>query len=177
MAGKQAPLLFEEVEASWAREYPGRELGGFLMGAALMRMGRIVEKDFSELCLSRFGIIGPEIMLLMALRRHGPDYAARPAHLRRLLLLTSGAVTKQIDRLSLRGLVARQPDPGSLNGQLIHLTEAGRAIADQAATMLAEESVAIGALQSVPRKLAEQGWKFCHAMIDGLEAGGGDITD
>lgn len=145
-------------------------LDGFLMGAVLMRMGRIVEKHFSELCISRLGIIGPEIMLLMALRRVGPPYSVRPAQLKRLLLLTSGAVTKQIDRLSGKGLVERQPDPSSLNGQLISLTESGRALTDQAMSILSQDSVAVGAFLSLPPPLAEHGWKFCHAMVDWLEA-------
>lgn len=169
MVRKSNSLMFEEVEASWALEYPDMDLSGFLIGAVLMRMGRIVEKNFSELCSSRFGIIGPEMILLFALRRTGPPYAARPAHLKRLLLLTSGAVTKQIDRLSGKGLVERRPDPATLNGQLISLTDAGRALADQAVSMLARESVAVSAFTSLPHPLAEHGWKFCHAMIDELE--------
>lgn len=170
MVRKPNSLSFEEVEASWAREYPDMDLSGFLMGAVLMRIGRIVEKDFSELCSSRFGIIGPEMILLFALRRLGSPYAARPAHLKRLLLLTSGAVTKQIDRLSSKGLVERCSDPRSLNGQLISLTDAGRALTERATSMLAQESVAVGAFASLPRSLAVQGWKFCHAMVDHLEA-------
>lgn len=146
------------------------KLDGFLMGAVLMRMGRIVERHFSDLCMTRFGIIGPEIMLLMALRRLGPPYSVRPAQLKRLLLLTSGAVTKQIDRLSGKGLVERRPDPSRLNGQLISLTDAGRAVTDQAMSILSKESVAVGAFLSLPPPLAEQGWKFCHAMVDRLEA-------
>jgi DNA-binding MarR family transcriptional regulator len=177
MASKSVPLLFEDVEAAWAREFPDMKLDGFLMGAVLMRMGRIVEKHFSDLCTTRFGIIGPEIMLLMALRRLGPPYSVRPAQLKRLLLLTSGAVTKQIDRLSGKGLVERLPDPSSLNGQLISLTDAGRAVTDQAMSMLSKDSVAVSAFLSLPSSLAEQGWKFCHAMVDQLEAQEGPGSD
>lgn len=172
MAGGLNPILFEEVEASWAREYPEMQLQGFLVAAALMRMGRIVEKDFSELCSSHFGVIGPEMVLLFALRRLGPPYAARPAYLKRLLLLTSGAITKQIDRLSRKELVERRQDPSSLNGQLISLTDAGRTLADQATSMLARESIAVSAFSSLPEPLATQGLKFCRAMADRLETKG-----
>lgn len=162
-------LLFDEIESSWAREYPSRDLRGFLMAAVLMRMGGIVEKDFSQLCSEKYGIIGPEMILLFALRRLGPPYAARPAHLKRTLLTTSGGVTKQIDRLGAKGLVKRQADQNSRNGQVIHLTAAGRQLVDRAATMLAQESIACKVFASVPEPLATRGTEFCHTMINLLE--------
>lgn len=170
MADRADHLTFDAVGRASAREYPDMPLAGFLMGAVLMRMGRIVEKDFSELCSSRFGVIGPEMMLLLALRRVGAPYAARPAHLKRVLLLTSGAVTKQIDRLSGKGLVERQPDPGSRNGQLIRLTPTGHEMTTAVASMLAKDSVAVHAFESLGAELAEHGLRFCQQMIDRLES-------
>ena len=169
MSAKHESLLFDEIEASWAREYPGRDLRGFLMAAVLMRMGGIVEKDFSQLCSEAYGIIGPEMILLFALRRLGPSYAARPTHLKRTLLITSGAVTKQIDRLSAKGLVKRKADRDSRNGQVIHLTATGRALVDRAAVMLARESIACKVFAAVPEPLATRGTEFCHTMINLLE--------
>lgn len=171
MAADGASLLFGDVDTAWTREYPDTALNSFLIGAVLMRMGRMVEKDASDLCTSHFGIIFPEMMLLLALRRSGPSYAARPAHLKRALLLTSGAVTKQIDRLSARGLVERLQDPNSINGQLVKLTDTGFALADEAFTLLASQSVAVRALEALPQFIRDQGWEFCRSMIRELETG------
>lgn len=169
MSAKSSSLMFDEIESSWAREYPGKDLRGFLMAAVLMRMGGIVEKDFSQLCIEKYGIIGPEMILLFALRRLGPPYAARPAHLKRTLLITSGAVTKQIDRLSAKRLVKRSADRNSRNGQIIHLTSTGRHLVDRAASMLAQESIACKAFASLSEPLATRGTEFCHTMINLLE--------
>src|ERR1044072_6367995 len=92
-------------------------------------------------CRAAFGISSAEMRVLFALRRSGPSYALRPTELFRALLVTSGAITKQVDRLIAAGLVDRQPGPEKSGGFLIHLTEKGHTVADEALTALADSSV------------------------------------
>ena len=80
--------------------------------------------------------------VLFALRRAGPDYALRPTELFRSLLVTSGAITKQVDRLAALGYVDRLPGPPKSGGFLIWLTAKGKRTADQAMTSLVISSVA-----------------------------------
>ena len=64
-----------------------------------------------------------KIDVLAMLRRSGAPYAMRPTDLFEALLVTSGAVTKQVDRLQRRRLVKRLPDPEHGGGFRVQLTE------------------------------------------------------
>src|SRR3546814_18094629 len=79
--------------------------------------------------------------VLFALRRAPPSYALRPTELFRSLLVTSGAITKQVDRLVAGGFVARQPGPAKSGGFLIHLTGKGFKTAYDALTLLVHSFV------------------------------------
>lgn len=47
-------------------------------------------------------------------------------------MLSSGGMTKRLDRLEGLGLVTREPDPSDRRGVLIRLTPAGRQLIDSA---------------------------------------------
>lgn len=68
--------------------------------------------------------------LLAALRRAGAPYELTPGQLGQQMLVTSGAVTKRVDRLLARGLVARQASDTDGRGRRIRLTDAGRRLVD-----------------------------------------------
>jgi DNA-binding MarR family transcriptional regulator len=55
--------------------------------------------------------------------------------------VTSGAITKQVDRLIAAGYVDRRPGPDKSGGFLIHLTDKGFKVADDALTALADSSI------------------------------------
>lgn len=131
----------EDLLLSWRRERPDLDMTEFLLGIAVMRIGRLLEQNFNRNCRLDFSISGPDMRVLFALRRAGPPFTRRPTDLFRALLVTSGAMTKQIDRLEDAGLVKRLPDPDYGGGFLIRLTKGGRAVADRATEDLATESL------------------------------------
>jgi DNA-binding MarR family transcriptional regulator len=53
-------------------------------------------------------------------------------------LVTSGAITKRIDRLEEAGLVARSSDPADRRGTLVKLTTKGRGVVDKAIRLVVE---------------------------------------
>ena len=57
----------------------------------------------------------------------------------RKVLLASGSITAAIDRLSLRGLVERTPDPGDARTRIVRLTESGRKLIEQAFSQHAQD--------------------------------------
>ncbi|MEQ9692235.1 MAG: MarR family transcriptional regulator, partial [Bauldia litoralis] len=75
---------------------------------------------------------------IFALRRAGAPYARRPTDLYRALLVTSGAITKQVDRLAKLGFVRRRPDRANGGGFQVELTDKGLDAADRAIKAVAD---------------------------------------
>ena len=67
--------------------------------------------------------------------------------------MTSGGATALIDRLETRGLVARSANPADRRGVYVSLTEAGKALAEDAMRkVLAVETEVVSALNPRSRK-------------------------
>lgn len=130
-----------DIAASLKRERPDLDQTDYLYLLYAQRVGRILGSVFDSRCRTDFGISGAEMRVLLALRRAGAPYALRPTELFRSLLITSGAITKQVDRLISAGFVERQPGPDKSGGYLIHLTDKGGKAADDSLTALADSSV------------------------------------
>lgn len=130
-----------DVAESWARERPDLDPRDYLYLIYVMRLGRMLERLDEQHCRRDYGISGSDMRVLFALRRAGAPFARRPTDLFRALLVTSGAMTKQVDRLAALGYVQRLPDPNDGGSFLIKLTGTGFAIADKAITALTESTV------------------------------------
>ena len=133
--------ISRDIAVSLKRERPDLDQTDYLYLLYVQRAGRILTAVFDRHCRARCGISGADMRVLFALRRAGPTYALRPTELSRSLLVTSGAITKQIDRLAAAGYVDRQPGPERSGGFLIHLTEQGFRVSDDILTSLADSSV------------------------------------
>jgi len=66
---------------------------------------------------------------LLELRRAAPE-GLRPLTLQQRMLLAQYNLSRLVDRLAGAGLVRRQPCPDDRRGQVLHLTEKGRALLD-----------------------------------------------
>jgi DNA-binding MarR family transcriptional regulator len=142
----------EEITAEWRRERPDIDLDRFLLAIYLQRLGRIIQQDFEQLCQSRYRLRSSDLRVLLALRRRGSPYAQRPTDLFRALLITSGAVTKQVDRLVARKLVVRLRDPDYRKGFLVKLTEKGLKLVDEVASEIADGTTIAPEMSSLSRK-------------------------
>ncbi|MET8285325.1 MarR family winged helix-turn-helix transcriptional regulator [Streptomyces sp. NPDC048448] len=133
-ADRHSPAEVSEpsgIAEAWARELPGLDLMPFLVSGGILRLAQQVERAFTA--VARSSGIGPgDLRVLLALRRSAPDYAMSPTALFKRLMITSGAVSKQVDRLAELGLVERVSDPDVLRGVLIGLKPAGSTIAEDA---------------------------------------------
>ena len=99
----------------WSAELDGLDVTSATVAVTLQRLAQRVER--AVVAIARSHGLGPgDLRVLLALRRGGPPHAVSPTELFRLLLITSGAVSKQVDRLVEVGLVARMPDPEKLRG-------------------------------------------------------------
>jgi DNA-binding MarR family transcriptional regulator len=132
----------KEIAISLKRERPDLDPADYLYLLYAQRLGRILEAVDDRHCRKEYGLSAPEMRVLFALRRAGAPYALRPTELFRSLLVTSGAITKQVNRLLAAGLVDRVPGPKKSGGFLIHLTKQGVKVADKALTSIVNSSVA-----------------------------------
>lgn len=126
-----------ELTQQWQDQRPDLDLTAFRLVAAVMQLAQILEAEFRALTQAQFGIGSGDMRILMALRRSGAPYAMRPTDLFQALLVSSGAVTKQVERLERLGHVVRVQATSSGRRQLIALTPEGLAAAD-----FAQEAIA-----------------------------------
>jgi len=172
--------LIELITLQWQHEHSDLDLSNFLMAIYFMRLGTLVEQSFDRMCQRMWGISGSDMRVLLALRRSGHPYAKRPTDLYRALLVTSGAITKKIDRLASLGLVERQPDPGHAGGFIVHLTKKGLDVVEKAVVKLANESSIAPAMAHFSEAERAAGNEFCLrtlALMEGLVLPEGDDAD
>ena len=167
--GLHGKSLIELITVQWQRERGDLDLSNFLLAIYLMRLGTIIERSFGRLCEVRYGISGSDMRVLFALRRGGPPYIKRPTDLFRALLVTSGAITKKVDRLAALDMVERLQDPGHQGGFIVRLTKKGLQMANQMVETLATESVIAPAMQQMSAAEREQGSRFALSVLSALE--------
>ncbi|MFD1557295.1 MarR family winged helix-turn-helix transcriptional regulator [Paraburkholderia silviterrae] len=161
--------LIEFITLQWQRERSDLDLSNFLLAIYFMRLGTLVDQAFDKMCQRLGGISGSDMRVLLALRRSGHPYAKRPTDLYRALLVTSGAITKKIDRLAGLGMVERQPDPSHGGGFIVHLTRKGLDLVEKAIVMLAEESSIAPAMAHFSEEERAAGNAFCLRALALME--------
>src|SRR5918998_406588 len=100
----------DDVLDQWAREWPELDIAA---KRVLNRVGRISSQldRRVKVTLAAHDLSYYAFKLLATLRRAGPPYRLTPTELARALLVSSGAMTNQIDQLEEARLVVRSPDP------------------------------------------------------------------
>lgn len=116
------------------------DTAGLAVTGRLLRLARHVEAARDEL-LGEFGLSCADFDVLATLRRRAQDRGINAKDLQASVMITSGGMTKRLDRLESAGLVERHPDPDDRRGVLITLSTAGRALIDRALpSLLAAEA-------------------------------------
>jgi DNA-binding MarR family transcriptional regulator len=121
----------DRIVRDWASEYPSLDTEAMAVIGRILRIARYLERDV-ELELGRFGLSISEFNALSALRRRGEPYALSPTELSRGLMLSSGGLSKLVERLETRGLVARTPDETDGRGVVVALTDEGHQLQEAA---------------------------------------------
>lgn len=127
----------------WEEQRPDLDLTAFRLVGAVMQLSQVFEAEFKALAQQQFGIGAGDLRILMALRRAGEPYALRPTDLFQSLLVTSGAVTKQVERLAESGFVKRVLPKGARLRHLIALTPKGVRAANYAQEAIATSLAAV----------------------------------
>ena len=124
----------------WQRASPSFDYSWFGFVTRVQRLSvfiNAIQENFARAHGLKYG----EFLVLAALRRSIPECALNPTELFRSLLITSGAITKRVDRLVGMGLVERRADPEDRRGVLVYLTARGHQLCDEMiATSFAQDS-------------------------------------
>ena len=115
----------------WRTERPDLDASPMGVFGRLLRLHKHAQQQL-EVNFKRHGLTGGTFDLLATLRRNGEPFTLNPTQLQNEMMLTSGATTHRIDLLEKRGLIERLPDPDDRRGTLVRLTEAGKALVDEA---------------------------------------------
>lgn len=118
----------------WKRERPDLDPTPMLVIGRLLQLADAVDHRLRP-PFADVGLGNGDFDVLAALRRSGGPCALSAGELSRTVLVTTGAITKRVDRLEARGLVSRSVAEEDSRGRLITLTPEGVELADRLITV------------------------------------------
>ncbi|MGW3073139.1 MarR family winged helix-turn-helix transcriptional regulator [Kitasatospora sp. NPDC001132] len=121
----------DDIVEQWARARPDLDAGPMALIGRLRRLNVRVDNALREY-FSACGLDSSEFDVLATLRRSGEPYELNARALLKSAMVTSGAITNRVDRLSAKGLVERNPCPSDRRAVLVRLTPAGKELIDGA---------------------------------------------
>lgn len=137
--------------AQWRTERPDLDPSPQGVIGRLHRVGGRLTERLVEVYADH-GLDEGEFDILATLRRSGGRYALTPSELAASTMVTSGAITKRIDRCEQKGLVTRAARSDDGRGRLVTLTARGRRVIDAAFTdHMANEHRLVSALTKAER--------------------------
>ncbi|HEY3015195.1 MAG TPA: MarR family transcriptional regulator [Nocardioides sp.] len=139
------------IMAQWAVERPDLDVAP---QGIIGRLHRLAARLTEELVAvyAEFGLGEGEFDVLATLRRSGAPYELTPSEIGAQSMVTSGAVTKRVDRLEAQGLVTRRVGEYDARGRVVALTEHGKDLIDRAFTAhMANEHRLVASLSQLER--------------------------
>lgn len=157
----------DRIVAQWRRERPDLDLSALALLARLFRTVHLADRELAK-GTAAYGLQPGWFDLLAALRRAGPHYELNPTDLMDATMLSSGGITKRLDRLAEAGFVERCPDPDDRRGTRARLTRKGHASINRAVeSHLATEQRLLEPLSRADRKALDH---LLRQLLGGLES-------
>lgn len=154
------------IGEQWRRERPDLDVGALELVGRLLRVAELVDARLTA-GLAGYGLQPGWFDLIAALRRSGSPFELSPTELMGATMLTSGGITKRLDRLVEAGLVERRPDPNDRRGTRVRLTPRGRRAIDRAlAAHVENEEQLLTMLSAAERRALDAALR---RLLDSLE--------
>lgn len=160
----------DRVLAQWAIERPDLDVSPV---GVIGRMHRIGDRLRAELIAlyECYGLGEGEFDVLATLRRSGAPFELTPSALAAQTMVTSGAVSKRLDRLEAAELVYRRASERDGRGRVVGLTQLGRATIDEAfAAHMRNEDRLLAGLDDAQRAQLAALLKEWALSLDGGDA-------
>ena len=155
------------IQAEWATARPDLDVSP---QGVIGRLHRLAGYLTGELVVvyERHGLGEGEFDVLATLRRAGAPYERAPGELAEHTMVTTGAMTKRLDRLVAGGLVERRIADGDGRRRIVALTPAGLSIIDAAFTEhMANERRLVDQLSASDREALEAVLQRWLAVYEG----------
>lgn len=121
------------ISEQWRRERPDLDTSPVEVIGRLHRLALALTAEIVAV-YADFGLSEPEFDLLASLRRAGAPYELPAGELSDYTMVTTGGLSKRVDRLEARGLVKRIEPEDDRRRRMIRLTPEGVALIDAAFT-------------------------------------------
>jgi len=125
------PDHVSRIQDDWKRERPELDVSPIGVIGRLHRLANALTDELVAL-YEQYGLSEGEFDVLSALRRAGAPYERAPGELAQHTMVTTGAITKRIDRLIEADLVTRRQSESDARGRVVRLTAHGLALIDEA---------------------------------------------
>lgn len=144
------------IVGQWRRERPDLDPSPLLIIGRIQHLAELLDAALRP-TFAAAGLGNGEFDVLAALRREGEPFELTAGQLSERMLVTTGAVTKRVDRLIVRGLVSRSVSEVDARGRVVGLTAAGVSLTDQLmGKHLANEAAILGGMAESDRRALEQ---------------------
>lgn len=114
----------EQIIRGWTRERPDLDFAPMATIAMSMQIYETVHRRMASL-LQPVGLGVSEAATIAVLRSSGEPFRLTPTVLSKLVVCTTGAMTRVLDSLQDRDLIRRIPSPTDRRSLLVELTEHG----------------------------------------------------
>jgi DNA-binding MarR family transcriptional regulator len=125
------PDAVDRIRERLAELYPELDTTAFGVTGRVLRLASTVELARAEY-LAAFDLTPGDFDVLATIRRLEGTEKVNPTRLLQSVLITSGGLTKRLDRMEAAGLIARYRDPDDRRGALVRLTPDGTTLVDRA---------------------------------------------
>ena len=171
MAQDTSQDALDRIRRKWPAEFTSQD-GSFLeFVVGLTIVDQLIEREFQRVAQSQFGMTPGDLRILFALRRSGSDEGLRPSELFSQLIITPGAVTKQLDRLEERALVERKKrKPDGKRASMVRLTEQGQSVADEAMVAVTQLPITRAAYDALSDDDQHKALEVLHALIRQIQS-------
>ncbi len=137
--------IIDKLISEWNLERPELNVEAMQVVGRIIKLGKILEKRAGS-SLKETGIYYTDLDVLATIRRSGKPYELSPKQLMESVLITSGAMTALLNRLTKLELIYRVPDKRDGRIILAGLTDKGKKLIDEAIEIRfneAQESVEV----------------------------------
>lgn len=154
---------------AWRRERPDLDPSPQGVIGRLHRLAAALTAELVSVYQGH-GLGEGEFDVLATLRRTGEPFELQPSELAQHTMVTSGAMSKRIDRLESAGLVTRRASAADGRARVVALTVAGRELIDRAFTdHMANEHRLLRPLSASDRRELE---RILTVWLAAVESGG-----